>query len=391
MGGNHRRCRAGAFNGAKEGTLVAGSTMAGNASLPREQLLAFLDAATTEEQKNHYLPRLAKGLEIPLFALTSPHAGSDAASIPDVGIVCRGMWEGTRGARHARHLGQALHHARARGDLLGLAFRLRDPEHLLGDNEDLGITCALIPTETPGVNIGRRHLPLNAAFLNGPNSGKDVFMPLDWIIGGPKMAGPGLAHADGVPGRRPLDFAAVLRRAASASSPCAPPAPMRASASQFGTPIGRFEGVEEALARIGGNLYLMDAARVMTAGAVDLGEKPSVISAIVQVPHHRARAPCVNDAMDVHGGKGICLGPQQLPGARLPAAADRHHRGGRQHPHAQPDHLRPGRDPLPSVRAEGDARDARATREGLARFRRALFGHIGSRGVQRGARVRAWR
>ena len=141
--------------------------MVPNSLGPAELLLHY----GTDEQKNHYLPRLAKGLEIPCFALTSPEAGSDAASIPDFGVVCKGMWQGKEVARHARHLGQALHHARARSRRCsGLAFRLYDPEHLLGDKEDLGITCALIPTDTPGVNIGRRHLPLNAAFQNGPNS-----------------------------------------------------------------------------------------------------------------------------------------------------------------------------------------------------------------------------
>ena len=145
----------------------------------------------TDEQKRHYLPRLAKGLDLPAFALTNPNAGSDAAAIPDTGIVCRGMWQGrevlgmrvTWDKRYIT-LGPIC-------TVLGLAFRLYDPEHLLGGVEDLGITCALVPTDTPGVNIGRRHNPLNAVFQNGPNSGKDVFMPLEWIIGGPKMAGQG--------------------------------------------------------------------------------------------------------------------------------------------------------------------------------------------------------
>src|SRR5256885_16073378 len=161
--------------------------MVPNSLGPAELLLHY----GTEEQKNHTLPRLAKGLEIPCFGLTNPHAGSDAAAIPDFGIVCKGTWEGREvlGMRvtwEKRYitLGPI-------STLLGLAFRLHDPDHLLGGKEDIGITCALVPTDTPGVNIGRRHNPLNSVFQNGPNWGKDVFMPLDWIIGGPKMAGQG--------------------------------------------------------------------------------------------------------------------------------------------------------------------------------------------------------
>ena len=170
---------------------VAVSVLVPNSLGPGELLLHY----GTDEQKNHYLPRLARGLEIPCFGLTNPHAGSDAAAIPDFGIVCKGTWEGREvlGMRvtwEKRYitLGPVA-------TLLGLAFRLHDPDHLLGPEfegrEDIGITCALVPTHTPGVNIGRRHLPLNAVFQNGPNWGKDVFMPLEWIIGGPKMAGQG--------------------------------------------------------------------------------------------------------------------------------------------------------------------------------------------------------
>jgi acyl-CoA dehydrogenase len=267
----------------------------------------------TEEQKNHYLPRLAKGLEIPCFGLTSPHAGSDAAAIPDFGVVCRGTWDGREilGMRvtwEKRYitLGPI-------STLLGLAFRLHDPDHLLGDKDDVGITCALVPTATPGVNIGRRHNPLNAVFQNGPNWGKDVFMPLDWIIGGPKMAGQGW---------RMLMECLAAGRSISLPSSSTGYAKLAARAtgayarvrSQFKTPIGKFEGIEEPLARIGGNLYAMDAARSMTAGAVDLGEKPSVISAIVKYHLTERGRAVVNDAMDILGGKGICLGPNNFMG-----------------------------------------------------------------------------
>jgi acyl-CoA dehydrogenase len=288
---------------------LAVTVMVPNSLGPAELLLHY----GTEEQKNHYLPRLAKGQEIPCFALTSPEAGSDAASIPDYGIVCKGTWQGkeTLGMRltwDKRYitLGPVA-------TLLGLAFRLYDPEQLLGEKEDLGITCALIPTATSGVNIGRRHLPLNGAFQNGPNWGKDVFVPLDWIIGGREYAGKGW-----------MMLMNCLAAGRSISLPASSVGGAKALArvtgayarvrSQFRTPIGRLEGVEEALGRIAANAYMMEATRVMTAGAVDQGEKPSVISAIAK--YHmteRARA-CVNDAMDIHGGKGICLGPNNWVG-----------------------------------------------------------------------------
>jgi acyl-CoA dehydrogenase len=283
--------------------------MVPNSLGPAELLLHY----GTEEQRSHYLPRLARGLEIPSFALTNPHAGSDAASIPDFGIVCKGTWEGREivGMRvtwEKRYitLGPIA-------TLLGLAFRLHDPQRLLGGEEDIGITCALVPTSTPGVDIGRRHNPLNAVFQNGPNRGKDVFMPLDWIIGGPKMAGQGW--------RMLMESLAAGRSISLPSSSCGySKLAARATGayarvrSQFKTPIGKFEGIEEALARIGGNLYIMDAARAMTAGAVDLGEKPSVISAIVKYHLTERGRSVINDAMDILGGKGICLGPRNFMG-----------------------------------------------------------------------------
>ena len=295
---------------------AAVSVMVPNSLGPAELLLHY----GSDAQKNHYLPRLAKGLEMPCFALTSPEAGSDAGAIPDFGVVCRGTWEG------AEVLGMRLTWEKRYitlgpvATLLGLAFRLYDPEHLLGARDDVGITLALIPTATPGVHIGRRHLPLNAVFMNGPNWGRDVFIPLDYIIGGAANAGQGWKMlmnclAAGRSISLPANATGMAKLCALTSGAYGH------VRTQFKMPVGRFEGVEEAIARIGGNAYLMDAARVMTAGAVDLGEKPSVISAIVK--YHlteRARA-VVNDAMDVHGGKGICMGPsnylarayQQIP------------------------------------------------------------------------------
>ena len=288
---------------------VAISVMVPNSLGPAELLLHY----GTDEQKNHYLPRLAKGLEVPCFALTNPEAGSDAASIPDYGIVCKGVWQGkeTLGMRvtwDKRYitLGPVA-------TLLGLAFRLYDPEKLISQKEDLGITCALVPTNTPGVNIGRRHMPLNAAFQNGPNSGKDVFMPLDWVIGGSEYAGKGWMMLMGclAAGRAISLPTSAVGGAKALTRFTGAYARVR---SQFKMPIGKLEGVEEALGRIAAHTYMMDATRVMTAGAVDLGEKPAVLSAIAKYHMTERARLCVNDAMDIHGGKGICLGPNNWIG-----------------------------------------------------------------------------
>jgi acyl-CoA dehydrogenase len=285
------------------------TVMVPNSLGPAELLLNY----GTEEQKNHYLPRLATGQEIPAFALTSPWAGSDAAAIPDSGIICKGEWEGEevlgmRVSWDKRYITLA-----PVCTLLGLAFRLYDPDGLLGDRKDLGITCALVPASHPGVETGRRHFPLNAMFMNGPTRGNDVFMPLDFIIGGREMAGQGW---------RMLMECLAAGRSISLPSSFAGMAKMTARAvgayclvrNQFRTPIGKFEGIEEALARMGGNTYLIDAARTMTATAVDLGEKPSVVSAIVKYHLTERGRSVVNDGMDIIGGKGICLGPSNFLG-----------------------------------------------------------------------------
>jgi acyl-CoA dehydrogenase len=285
------------------------TVMVPNSLGPGELLLHY----GTDEQKDHYLPRLAKGLEVPCFALTNPEAGSDAAAIPDRGVVCRGTWQGREVLGMRVTWDKRYITLGPVATLLGLAFRLYDPEHLLGEKEDLGITCALVPTNTPGVNIGRRHLPLNAAFQNGPNWGKDVFMPLDWIIGGRDYAGKGWMMLMG-----------CLAAGRAISLPTSSVGGVKALArytgayarvrAQFKTPIGRLEGVEEALGRIAAHCYMMDATRVMTAGAVDMGEKPAVLSAIAKYHMTERARTCVNDAMDIHGGKGICLGPSNWLG-----------------------------------------------------------------------------
>ncbi|MGY3858394.1 acyl-CoA dehydrogenase FadE [Aeromonas intestinalis] len=262
----------------------------------------------TEEQKDHYLPRLAIGKEIPCFALTSPEAGSDAGSIPDFGIVCKGEWEGEEvlGMRltwNKRYITLA-----PIATVLGLAFKLRDPDHLLGEEEELGITCALIPTHIEGVEIGRRHFPLNVPFQNGPTRGEEVFVPLDFIIGGPAMAGQGW---------RMLVECLSVGRGITLPSNSTGGVKMLALATgaysrirrQFKLPIGKMEGIEEPLARLGGNAYIMGAAAKLTVTGIDLGEKPSVISAIVKYHLTDRAQKCIIDAMDIHGGKAICMGP----------------------------------------------------------------------------------
>ncbi len=280
--------------------------MVPNSLGPAELLLEY----GTQAQKDYYLPRLARGEEIPCFALTGPRAGSDAGAMTDTGVVCRGTFGGEKDVLGIRLNWDKRYITLAPvASLLGLAFKLYDPEHLLGDREALGITVALVPTDAPGVGIGERHRPLGMAFYNGPTTGKDVFIPLDGIIGGPAMAGKGWT---------------MLMNALAAGRSISLPALSTASAKmaarmtgayarvrhQFGVPIGEFEGVQEVLAPIAGQTYLMDAARSLTAGAVDRGEKPAVLSAVVKYHLTERMRDIINGAMDVHGGKTICQGPR---------------------------------------------------------------------------------
>jgi len=283
---------------------VSSTVAVPNSLGPAELLLHY----GSEEQKNHYLPRLADGREVPCFALTGPYAGSDATSLPDYGIVCKGEWEGGNvlGVRltfDKRYITLA-----PVATIVGLAFRMLDPDHLLSDEEDRGITLALIPRDTHGLEIGRRHFPLNVPFQNGPVRGKDVFVPLSQLIGGPDMAGQGW--------RMLVECLSVGRAISLPSSAtggsCAGVAATGAYArirKQFGLAIGRFEGVEEALARIGGLTYAVTALSRATAAAVDRGEKPAVPSAIAKYHATEWGRQICQDAMDVHGGKGVILGP----------------------------------------------------------------------------------
>ncbi|OZS43204.1 acyl-CoA dehydrogenase FadE [Photobacterium sanguinicancri] len=265
----------------------------------------------TEEQKNHYLPRLAEGKEIPCFALTSPEAGSDAGSIPDFGIVKKGMWQGEEVLGMELTWNKRYITLAPVATVLGLAFKLFDPEHHLGNEEDLGITCALIPTDIHGVKIGRRHFPLNVPFQNGPTQGEKVFVPISFIIGGQEMAGQGwrmlvecLSVGRGI--TLPSNATGGLKTAALATGAYA------RIRRQFKLPIGKMEGIEEPLARIAGNTYVMDAASSLTVAGIDLGEKPSVISAIVKYHCTHRSQQSVIDAMDIAGGKGICMGPSNF-------------------------------------------------------------------------------
>lgn len=289
---------------------AAVSVMVPNSLGPGKLILEY----GTEEQKNHFLPRLAKGQEIPCFALTNPNAGSDAGAIPDYGIVCKQDFEGKKNVLGIRlswdkryiTLGPVA-------TLLGMAFKLYDPDQLIGETENLGITLALIPTNHPGVNIGRRHMPLNIAFMNGPNWGKDVFIPMDWIIGGQERIGQGWRMLmESLSDGRSISLPAL---SVGAGKLCSRVVGGYARVrSQFKMPIGRFEGVEEALARIAGTTYTLDAARTLTLSGLDLGEKPSVISAIVKYHLTEGMRRIVNDAMDVQGGAGICMGPRNTIG-----------------------------------------------------------------------------
>ena len=288
---------------------IAVTVMVPNSLGPGELLRHY----GTEEQKRTHLPRLARGLDVPCFALTSPAAGSDAAAMPDFAFVCWGEHEGQRTLGLRVTWDKRYITLGPVATLLGLAFRAYDPDKLVGDKEDLGITCALIPVSHPGVVIGRRHMPLNAVFQNGPNSGKDVFIPMDWVIGGQPMLGRGwgmlmecLAAGRGISLPSSNTGMSILAVRAVGGY-----ARVR---TQFKLAIGKFEGIEEPLARMGGNLYMMDATRTLTAGAVDQGEKPAVLTAIAKYHITERARQVINDGMDVIGGKGICMGPSNFLG-----------------------------------------------------------------------------
>ncbi len=295
---------------------VAVTVMVPNSLGPAELLLHY----GTDQQKAHYLPRLASGEEVPCFGLTNPWAGSDAVGMPDCGVVCKGKYKGKSVLGFRVNWEKRYITLGPVATLLGLAFKAYDPDHLLGPERELGITCALVPTKTKGVLIGRRHLPLNGSFQNGPNWGKDVFIPMQWIIGGQEKVGQGWRMLmESLAAGRGISLPAAAAGAAKVSA--------RTSGAyarireQFGIEIGKFEGIEEVLARIGGLTYLLDSGRILMTTALSLGQKPAVMSAIVKQQCTDLSRRVINDAMDLHGGKGICMGPgnylariyQQIP------------------------------------------------------------------------------
>ena len=286
---------------------AAVNTMVPNSLGPAELLVHY----GTTDQKDHYLPRLARGDEVPCFALTSPDAGSDAGAMTDTGIVCRGMYQekevlGISLTWEKRYITLA-----PVATVLGLAFRLFDPNHLLGTTENIGITLCLIPTSHPGVEIGHRHWPLHMSFMNGPTRGKNVFIPMDWIIGGVEKAGQGWKML--------MECLSIGRGISlpALSTACSKLSYRTTGAyslirKQFNTSISNFEGVEEALSTIAGYTYLLEACRVMTAGAVDLNIKPSITSAIAKYHMTEIARKIINHATDIHGGHAIQMGPRNV-------------------------------------------------------------------------------
>lgn len=295
---------------ASRSSTAAVSVMVPNSLGPAKLLLAY----GTDQQKDYYLPKLATGEELPAFGLTGPHAGSDAGAMPDNGVVCYGDFDG-----QSNVLGIRLNWEKRYitlgpvATVLGLAFKLYDPEHLIGDTAAIGITVALIPTKTAGVSIGRRHFPLDSAFQNGPNWGKDVFIPMDWVIGGVDQVGNGWKMLmQCLSTGRAVSLPALSTGAAKLTSRnVGAYARIR---KQFNLPIGAFEGIEQPLAQIAGETYILDAARSVTCAALDQGEKPAVLAAIIKYELTERMRRVVNHGMDILGGAGICLGPSNFLG-----------------------------------------------------------------------------
>ncbi|WP_150911447.1 acyl-CoA dehydrogenase [Marinobacter halotolerans] len=274
----------------------------------------------TEEQKNHYLPRLADGRDIPCFGLTGPRAGSDATSLPDTGIVCKQKFNGKETVGIKLNFEKRWITLAPIATVVGLAFRMFDPDGLLGETKDYGITCALIPRDTDGMEIGRRHCPIGSPFMNGPIKGKDVFIPLDYIIGGQEMAGQGW---------RMLVECLSVGRCITLPSGAAGAAAYSVGTSggftrirrQFNTPVADMEGVQEPLARIASSTYIAQCAVNQTANMIDKGEKPAVPSAILKYHLTEMQRSVLTDAMDVHGGKTVTLGPRNYLGIGYSGAA----------------------------------------------------------------------
>lgn len=292
---------------ASRSTVLSTTVTVPNSLGPAELLLNY----GTQAQKDYYLPKLASGAELPAFALTSPEAGSDASKIPDTGIICHGTFEGQRIIGIKLNWDKRYITMAPIATVLGLAFQCYDPEHLLGDTATLGITCALIPTNLPGIQIGRRHLPASICFQNGPTQGKDVFIPLDYLIGGPDMLGQGW--------RMLMECLSCGRAISLPASACGGVrlATLVSGAycrirEQFNQSIASFEGIQEALARIAYKSYISEATRTLTAFSVNCGEKPAIASAIAKCHVTELARQVALDAMDIHGGKAVMMGPNNV-------------------------------------------------------------------------------
>jgi acyl-CoA dehydrogenase len=296
-------------------TVLSSTVGVPNSLGPAELLMHY----GTKDQKDYYLPRLADGREVPCFGLTGPWAGSDATSIPDFGIVTMGEWNGARVVGVKLTFDKRYITLAPVATLIGLAFRMYDPDGLIGDQKDIGITLALVPRETPGIDIGRRHFPLNSPFQNGPIHGKEVFIPLSQLIGGETFAGKGWQMLVEC-----LSIGRSITLPSTASGGSKFGAVVTGSYArirkQFGLSIGRFEGVEEALARIGGNAYTISALAEASAAAVARGELPAVPSTISKYHCTEMGREVARDTMDIIGGKGIILGPRNFAGRNWQAA-----------------------------------------------------------------------
>lgn len=286
---------------------AAVTVMVPNSLGPGELLMHY----GTDEQKKYYLPKLAGGEEIPCFALTSPVAGSDAGAIPDKGIVCKGEWKGEEvlGLKvtwNKRYITLA-----PVATLIGLAIKVYDPENLLGENADIGVTCVLVPRETEGVHAGARHLPMNTVFMNGPTWGTEVFIPMDQVIGGQEMLGKGWTMLlECLSIGRSISLPALGTGAGKVASLAT--GSYAYTREQFGRSISQFEGVQEALEPIAGYTYMMDAARLLTSGMLDRGVRPAVPSALLKYRNTDLMRIVINHAMDVVAGRGVITGPRNF-------------------------------------------------------------------------------
>jgi acyl-CoA dehydrogenase len=290
---------------ASRSTVAAVTVMVPNSLGPGELLLKY----GSDEQKTFWLPRLAKGEEIPCFGLTSPEAGSDAGAIPDTGVVCKQDYEGKKVLGVKLNFSKRWITLAPVATVVGLAFRLSDPESLIGTEVDRGISCALVPANLAGVEIGRRHNP-GSAFMNGPITGVDVFIPMDMLIGGEEYIGqgwrmlveclgagrgvslPALSTAGGEMSYLLVGAFARIRR-------------------QFGIPVGKFEGVQEASADIAATAYMLEAYRALVTRALDDGA-PSVLTAMAKYHATESLRTVVNHSMDILGGRGIQMGPRNF-------------------------------------------------------------------------------